>query len=278
MATVIDSHHHFWNYSPTEYAWIDDDKKILRRDFGPSDLSAVAAPAGVNGVISVQARQTVEETDWLLSLAERHDFIQGVVGWAPLIDADLRRRLDGWSGRKKLLGLRHVLQDEPDDRYMLRPDFDRGVALLEEYDLVYDILIFERQLPGSIELVDRHPALTFVLDHVAKPRIGAGEMAPWSGRIRELARRPNVYCKISGMTTEADWATWTPAQLLPYFEMALEAFGPRRLMFGSDWPVCLLASSYEKWIQTARDWTGELSTSENDRIWGETAREAYRLA
>jgi len=277
MSQVIDAHHHFWNYNPAEYGWIDDGKKILRRDLGPTDLQAAIAPADVNGVISVQARQTIEETDWLLGLANQHDFIRGVVGWAPLIDVDLRNHLDRWEGRQKLLGLRHVLQDEPDDNYMLRADFDRGIALLKEYELVYDILIFERQLPGSIELVDRHPELTFILDHVAKPKIAAGEMEPWRGHIRELARRPNVYCKISGMTTEADWSRWTPAQLQPYFDTVLDAFGPRRLMFGSDWPVSLLASSYLKWVQTVREWTATLSISENERIWGETASEAYRL-
>ena len=275
---LINAHHHFWRFIPAEYPWIDEGKKILQRDFLPMDLKTEIADVAVDGVISVQARQSVMETDFLLELADKNEFIRGVVGWAPLIDADLLTCLEKWKASRKLLGLRHVLQDEPDDRHMLRPDFDRGISLLKQFNLRYDILIFERQLPGSIELVDRHPETTFIVDHVAKPKIGAREMEPWSSRIRELAKRPNVYCKISGMATEADWKTWSEAQLRPYFETVLNAFTPRRLMFGSDWPVCLLACNYRKWVQTVREWTKPLSVTEQGRIWGETAIEAYGLA
>ncbi len=278
MKTVIDAHHHFWNYTPQDYGWIGPGMEILRRDFLPNNLKNEISAAGVDGVVSVQARQTVGETDWLLGLAEQHDFIKGIVGSAPLVDPDLRRHLDGWAARRKLLGLRHVLQDEPDDRHMLRPDFDRGIGLLKEYGLRYDILIFERQLPGSIELVDRHPDQVFILDHVAKPKIGKNELEPWATRLRDLARRGNVYCKISAMATEADWHAWTSAQLRPYFDVALEAFGPARLMFGSDWPVCLLATDYGRWMRHGREWVAELSTAEQDRFWGGTAIEAYGLA
>jgi L-fuconolactonase len=278
MSTVIDSHHHFWKYSPAEYGWIGHGKEVLRRDFLPPDLHVEIAGTGVQGVISVQARQSIRETNWLLDLAERHDFIRGIVGWAPLIDADLRRHLDGWDGRPKLLGLRHVLQDEPDDRYMLRTDFNAGVSLLREYDLRYDILIFERQLPAATELVDRHPQQIFILDHVAKPKIADAELEPWRTRIHELAKRPNVYCKVSGMATEANWHTWKPDELRPYFETVLEAFSPRRLMFGSDWPVCLLACDYSRWVQTVQNWIQPLSATEQQRIWAETAFEAYGLS
>jgi L-fuconolactonase len=278
MSTVIDSHHHFWKYSPAEYQWIGPGKEVLRRDFLPRDLQEKTAAAGVQGVISVQARQSIGETNWLLDLAERHDFIRGVVGWAPLIDADLRRHLDGWDGRPKLLGLRHVLQDEPDDRYMLRADFNAGISVLREYGLAYDILIFERQLPAAIELVDRHPQQIFILDHIAKAKIVEGELEPWRTRVRELAKRRNVYCKVSGMATEANWQTWTADELRPYFETVLDAFSPRRLMFGSDWPVCLLACDYIRWVQTVQKWIESLSTFERQRIWAESAIEAYGLS
>jgi len=277
MPTIIDSHHHFWKYAPAEYSWIGQDKQILRRDFLPPDLKTQIAAAGVDGVISVQARQTIPETDWLLDLAEQNDFIRGVVGWAPLIDPDVRRHLDGWAGRSKLLGLRHVLQDEPDDSYALRADFNAGISLLREYGLRYDILIFERQLPAAIELADRHPRQVFILDHIAKPKIAAGELQPWRTQILDLAKRPHVYCKISGMATEANWQTWNPDQLRPYFETVLEAFGPSRLMFGSDWPVCLLACDYQRWKQTVAAWIAPLSPAEQNKIWGETALEAYGL-
>lgn len=273
----IDSHHHFWKYSPSAYPWIDAPKQVLKRDYLPPDLKAETTQAGITGVISVQARQSVEETNWLLELAETNDFIHGVVGWAPLASSDLRRSLDSWRGRSKLLGVRHVLQDEPDDRHMCRPDFDAGIGLLKEYGLRYDILIFERQLPGSIELVDRHPNQVFIIDHIAKPQIAAAHVEPWKSRMIEIARRPNVYCKISGMATEADWKHWTPDQLRRYFDATLEAFGPSRLMFGSDWPVALLACGYKKWVDLVAEWIQPLSSSEQERIWSGTAKEAYGL-
>jgi L-fuconolactonase len=274
---IIDAHHHFWNYSPQEYGWISDEMKVLRRDFGPDDLRREAAAAGVDGVVSVQARQTVEETRWLLELAGANDFIRGVVGWVPLVSPEVARDLERFASHPKLKGVRHVLQDEPDDDYALRDDFNRGIGELKRFNLRYDILIYERQLPQAIRLVDRHPEQVFVLDHVAKPRIKAGAISPWRENIKELARRGNVFCKVSGMATEADWQQWTPAQLRPYFDAALEAFGPRRLMFGSDWPVCLLACDYARWVTTVRDFAAELSDAERARLFGGTATEAYGL-
>jgi L-fuconolactonase len=277
--SVIDSHHHFWQYTVREYGWINDSMAVLRRDFLPDDLRKVTAAAGVDGVISVQARQTLTETDWLLDLAERAEnarFILGVVGWVPLISERVSVELDRLVDRKKLLAVRHVLQDEPSE-YLARDDFNRGIGLLRQLGLRYDILIYERQLQAAIELVDRHPRQTFVLDHIAKPRIAAGEISPWRERMHDLARRPNIYCKISGMVTEADPRAWTPSQLRPYLETALEAFGPRRLMMGSDWPVCLLACDYGRWQNVVRDFIGTLSPDEQRRILGDTAREAYGL-
>jgi len=275
---VIDAHHHFWQYDPAQYAWIDEVKSVLRRDFLPAHLAAEIAAAKVDGVVSVQARQTIDETGWLLDFADRNEFIRGVVGWAPLVSPRVVDDLARFSGRKKLKAVRHVLQDEPDDNYMLRADFNDGIRSLAQFGLAYDILIFERQLPQAIQLVDRHPTQVFVLDHVAKPRIGEGLLSPWRENIRELARRQNVYCKISGMATEADWRKWTPEQLRPYYDMVLEAFGPRRLMFGSDWPVCLLACEYRRWKDVVSNFIAPLSPAEQQRILGETAIEAYRLA
>jgi L-fuconolactonase len=274
---VIDSHHHFWRYIPAEYGWIADSMSILRRDFLPADLSGETSVVGVDGVISVQARQTVGETQWLLDLAEQNAFIKGVVGWVPLVSPDVKSDLEQFARRPKLKAVRHVLQDEPDDNYMLRDDFNRGLAMLRDFDLRYDILIFERHLPQSIKLIDRHPRLTFILDHIAKPRIRENVLSPWRENMRELARRPNVYCKLSGMATVADHKAWTPAQLRPCMDMALEAFGPGRLMFGSDWPVCLLAVTYRRWYELVGEFVARLSTEERGRIMGGTAVEAYGL-
>jgi L-fuconolactonase len=274
---VIDAHHHFWRYSPREYGWISQSMAVLRRDFLPDDLRRETDPVGVQGVISVQARQTIEETEWLLDLADQHSFIRGVVGWVPLVSDRVRDDLSRLSWRAKLKAVRHVLQDEPDDDYMLRADFNRGIGALKEFGLRYDLLIFERQLPAAIKLVDRRPELTFIVDHIAKPRIVDNTISPWRESMRDLARRPNVYCKLSGVVTEADHKTWTPSQLKPYLDAALDAFGPARLMFGSDWPVCLLACGYQRWYQVVSDFASSLSPSEQQRIFGGTAVEAYGL-
>jgi len=274
---VIDSHHHFWRYSVEDYAWIKESMGVIRRDFLPADLEKTIRAAVVDGVVSVQARQSLEETRWLLELAGANPFVRGVVGWAPLIAPDIAKILGELTTDKKLRALRHVLQTEPDELYMLREDFNRGIAALPECGLAYDILIFERHLPQTMQFVDRHPRQVFVLDHLAKPRIKDGQLQPWAKNIRELARRPNVYCKVSGMVTEADYALWTEADLQPFFDTVLEAFGPRRLMLGSDWPVCLVACDYARWVGLVRKWIQQLSAAEQARILGGTAVEAYRL-
>jgi L-fuconolactonase len=273
----IDSHHHFWSYSAEEYPWIGDSMAALRRDFLPAHLKAEIASAGIDGVVSVQARQTVGETEWLLSLADGNDFIKGVVGWVPLAEPGVREVIAKFATNPKLRAVRHVVQDEPDERFILGDDFNRGVSMLKDFGLVYDILIFERQLVPSIEFVDRHPRQVFVLDHVAKPRIGENEIEPWRANIRELARRENVFCKVSGMVTEADWKTWNEEQLRPYFDVVLEAFGPKRLMFGTDWPVCLVASGYARWVELVRRFAAGLSADEQEWLFGKTAVQAYRL-
>ncbi|MHB1023222.1 MAG: amidohydrolase family protein [Acidobacteriaceae bacterium] len=277
MAAVIDAHHHFWHYTPEEYGWIDDSMSLLRRTFLPENLAPEIQANGVDGVISVQARQTLGETHWLLEMAEQHTWIRAVVGWAPIIADDLSEHLDRLTGHRKLRALRHVLQAEADEYYMLRPDFNAGLTQLTQRGLAYDILIFERQLPQTIQFVDQHPNQIFVLDHIAKPRIAAAELSPWREQIMALARRENVYCKLSGMVTEANWTTWSSATLQPYLDTICEAFTPQRLLFGSDWPVCLLASSYAQWIEFVRTAIGRFTPAEQARIFGGTATEAYGL-
>jgi L-fuconolactonase len=273
----IDSHHHLWKYSQAEYPWMSQGMELIRRDFLVPELGRAMQEGGIDGVVTVQARQSLVETEWLLELASEHDFIRGVVGWVPLADPAIAAHLEKYWDHPKLKAVRHVLHDEPDDFYMLREDFNRGVAELEDVGLRYDILIFERHLPQTIEFVDRHPNQIFILDHVAKPKIKEHLLSPWRERIQELAHRQNVYCKLSGMVTEADWNAWTEKDLQPFMETVLECFGAERLMFGSDWPVALAACSYKRWIEVVERSTTSLSASERERLLGGTAKEAYRL-
>jgi L-fuconolactonase len=273
----IDAHHHLWRYSPAEYGWIDDRMPALRRDFLPADLEKELHAAGIAGAVTVQARQSLAETEWLLSLAGTSVFLRGVVGWAPIASERFPAAFDQLRSHKKLKGLRHLIQDEPDPDFINRPDFNRGLSALKGSGLVYDILIFEKQLSAAIAFVDRHPSQIFVLDHMAKPPIRAGAMEPWRTHFSELARRENVYCKLSGLVTEADWAAWAEDGLRVYVEIALAAFGPRRMMVGSDWPVCLLATTYGGWLETVDRLIVSLSATEKGRILGGTATEVYRL-
>jgi L-fucono-1,5-lactonase len=273
----IDAHQHFWGYHPDEYRWIDDARATLRRDFLPSDLEREIKEVGIDGVISVQARQSLAETRWLCELAAEHPFVKGVVGWVPLIDPDVKEHLETLAHCHTLKGVRHVVQDEPDDQFLSRDDFNRGIDALGDFWLTYDLLIYERHLPAAIEFVDRHPYQTFVVDHLAKPRVRENQLEPWAKNMRKLARRENVYCKLSGLLTEGDWQHWSEHQLTAYWEVILHAFGPRRIMFGSDWPVCLLAASYRSWYELCRRFTSALSEEDQARIFGGTAIEAYRL-
>jgi L-fuconolactonase len=279
---TIDAHHHLWRYSAAEYGWIDDEMKSLRRDFLPSDLIAAMASAGIDGTVAVQARQTLDETRWLLDLSDATDAIRGVVGWAPIAGEDLPGVMEEFDGRAKLKGLRHVIQDEPDEHYILREDFNSGIRTMVDSGLVYEILIFERHLEDAIYFVDEHPQQPFVLDHIAKPLIAAGGLEPWATRMRELGRRENVCCKLSGMVTEADWRTdraraRSLATLKPYLDVAVEAFGPSRLMAGSDWPVCLLATEYAQWFELLRSYFANFSETERAAVFGGTAIEVYGL-
>lgn len=277
MTDRIDAHHHFWKYDSVEYGWISDEMAAIRRDFLPADLKRQIDAAGVDGVVSVQARQTVEETEWLLGMAGRNPFIRGVVGWVPLASPQAGGDLARFAADPNLKAVRHVLHDEPDDNYMLRDDFNEGLSLLAAYDLAYDILIFERHLPQAVQLVDRHQEQVFIVDHIAKPKIGRNEVSPWRENIQELAKRQNVYCKISGLVTEADFKAWTVEQLKVYMDVVLSAFGGQRTMFGSDWPVCLVACEYARWHGIVSDFVSSLSAAGQQRVLGGTAIEAYKL-
>lgn len=274
----IDSHHHFWLYSADEYRWISEPMSVLRKDFLPSHLLAETRPTHVDGVISVQARQSEEETSWLLSLADTQDWIMGVVGWLPLANTTIRQTMNRFRNEKKLCGLRHVVQDESDDGFLARADFNDGIQAMREFGWTYDLLIFGRQLPFAIPFVDRHPEQLFVLDHMAKPTIHSEKHdATWDSNIRELAKRPNVYCKFSGVVTEVQDPSWSIPHIQPYWDTAFEAFGADRLMFGTDWPVCLLRTSYADWVTTVAVFASKLSESEQAKFWSLNAMRAYRL-
>ena len=271
----IDSHQHFWKYDAQEYPWIGQNMAKLKRDFLPADwLSAQGNPL-FQGSIAIQARQSLRETQWLLELANEHDSILAVVGWVDLRAPDVERDLECLSRHTKFAGVRHVVQDEPEDRFMLQPDFLRGIALLESFDLTFDILIYPNQLPAAIELARQFPNQSFVLDHIAKPAIKRNQFEPWAKLICELASCPNVYCKLSGMVTEADWGSWNPSQFKPYLDCVWQAFGPERLMIGSDWPVCLLAGSYSNVIQLVIDDAHARNPTALDGLLGGNAKRFY---
>ena len=274
---IIDTHHHYWNYNPIDFDWIDDDMAAIRRSFLPEDLKSALKDTGVTGVVSVQARQCLEETDWLLQLAADNEFMKGIVGWLPLASDNIEELLAKYSPNRWLKAVRHVVQGEPDPEFIFGKSFNRGISLLKNYGLVYDILIFEYQLANTIRFVDQHPDQQFVLDHIAKPRIKTNELEPWAKNIRDLAKRENVSCKISGMVTEADFKSWTEEQLKPYLEVVLEAFGPERLLYGSDWPVCLVATEYANWLNLVKRNMAQLSANEQQLIFCKNAQAVYQL-
>jgi L-fuconolactonase len=280
----IDAHQHFWHYTPQEYGWMGPNMAILKKDHLPPHLAPLLEAAGIEGTVAVQARQTLQETRWLLELAGHYPFIKGVVGWVDLRSPEVREQLERVGTHPKLRGVRHVVQDEPDDQFMLQENFVRGLGILEEFDLAYDILIFPRHLPVACELVKRFPNQRFVLDHIAKPLIKDKKIATWEADIRRLAAYPNVWCKVSGMVTEADWQQpalrgtgWQPSDFRPYLDVVFEAFGTKRVMFGSDWPVCTLAGTYNDVVKLVLDYVNTFSGEEQADFWGETARRFYGL-
>jgi L-fuconolactonase len=274
---IIDSHQHFWHYEPVKHAWIDDDMAVIRKDFMPSDLEVVYKENGIDGCVAVQADQTLAETDFLLKLASEHDFIKGVVGWVDLRSSTIETTLETYSQHKKLKGFRHVVQGEADHNFLLRPHFLIGMSLLKKFNFTYDILIFPHQLGATLEFVKQFPNQKFVVDHIAKPYIKDGFYDGWAVLMKEIARQENVYCKLSGMITEAEYKLWTPEQIKPYMELVLEAFGPERLLFGSDWPVCLVAGNYSKVKSLVTDFISTLSPSEQAQIMGTNAINFYNL-
>ncbi len=272
----IDSHQHFWQYNASDYVWMSEAHNVIRRNFLPEDLRPLLDACGIDGTIAVQARQMLAENDFLLELSSQNPMIMGVVGWIPLCDPNVDNYLAHYALHHKIVGFRHVLHDEPDDDFMLRKDFNEGVTALSRYNLCYDVLIFEKHLPQTIQFVDQHPGLTLIIDHIAKPRIREGDFDfQWEKNIRQLAEREHVNCKLSGMVTEVSGGKWDFALLKPYFEVVLEAFGPDRLMFGSDWPVCLLQSEYHQWLETVINFIGKLSESEKSAIMGGNAARIY---
>jgi len=273
----IDAHQHFWVYEPREYAWIDGSMSALQRDFLPGDLHPELRRCGFDGCVAVQARQTLEETRWLLELAEEFPFVRGVVGWVDLRDSDLRAVLESLVGSGKLVGVRHIVQSEPDERFLLRPEFLRGIAMLEEYGLAYDILIYTKHLGAAAEFVRQFPRQRFVLDHLAKPPIRSGELKGWERGIRELAKFPNVMAKLSGLVTEADWAAWRPEQITACVDVAFHCFGAERLMIGSDWPVCTVAGTYGRVMEIVMEHVERCTEEERDAVLGGNAARFWRL-
>ncbi len=276
--TVVDAHQHFIRYNPEEYPWIDDGMAVLKRDLMPVDLAAAANPVGLSASVAVEARQSLAETAWLLEIARRNPMVAGVVGWVDLRDPSVESALEEYSADPKLVGVRHVIHDEPDDDFMLGREFCRGVRFLARYGLTYDLLIFSRHLPQTLEFVRRFPDQPFVIDHIAKPRIRNGEFAEWREKLRPVARCENVFCKVSGMVTEARPKLWKLEDFRPYVETVLELFGPERVMFGSDWPVCTLEAPYTEVFEIFDSAIDGLSADERAKVLGGTASAFYGLS
>jgi len=277
---VVDAHHHFWDPARASYPWMTDALAPIRRPFGPDDLRPLLATNGVDRTILVQTRSSLDETREFLATAAQHDFIAGVVGWVDLTAPDVAEQLAALGagpGGAKLVGIRHQVHDEADPQWLARPVVRRGLAAVGEAGLAYDILVRTRELPAALAAVRNLPSVRFVIDHIAKPPIATGAIDEWAARLKPLADSPNVFCKLSGMVTEADWKHWTARDLAPYASRVLEWFGPERCVFGSDWPVCLLAASYAHVIDACGLAIGDVPSAERERIFGGNAVELYRL-
>ena len=273
----IDSHQHFWHYSPGEYLWISDRMAVLKHDFLPDDLQPLLQSIHFDGCVAVQARQNLEETRWLLELAEKYEFIDGVVGWVDLCSEKLPQQLQRFASNPKLAGVRHVVQDEPDDEFMLRPEFRRGISRLREFDLTYDLLLFPKHLKPAVQLVREFPEQPFVLDHIAKPMIAESLVSPWQEDLQQLAKLPNVSCKLSGMVTETRWKQWHADDFHRYLDIVFEAFGSARLMIGSDWPVCMLSGDYGPVMQLVIDYVQQFPIEVRTGILGTNCARFYGI-
>ncbi|NJK95795.1 MAG: amidohydrolase family protein [Bacteroidetes bacterium] len=273
----IDSHQHFWKYNPLEFGWINEQMHVIRQNFLPNDLQEVLNQTGYQGSVAVQARQNTEETAWLLELSANHNFICGVVGWVDLCSPKLVMQLDEFSKYEKFVGVRHVIHDEPDIDFMLRAEFLKGISLIGKYNLTYDILVFPKHLANTIQLVKLFPDQVFILDHIAKPDIKNQLLSPWKEDIQKLATYPNVFCKVSGMVTEANWNSWKQEDFNPYLDVVFENFGSDRVMIGSDWPVCTVAGSYGHVMNIVEDYIQPFSIQEKAAVTGDNAKRLYQL-
>lgn len=273
----LDSHQHFWEFNPGRDAWIDETMQVLRRDFLPADLAPVLRENGFDGTVAVQADQSEKETHFLLGLAEKNDWIRAVVGWVDLTADNIAERLTYFSQFEKLKGFRHIVQAEPDDNFMLKKAFQRGIGFLQEFGYTYDILVFPRQLAAATRLAQNHPRQIFILDHIAKPLIKKQITEPWASDLTRLAENRNVYGKIAGIITEADHETWSKDQIFPYLDIVFKAFGTDRLMFGSDWPVCLLAGDYKQVAELIREYTRDFPETDKAKLFGGNASKAYNI-
>jgi L-fuconolactonase len=272
----IDAHQHFWKFDPIRDSWIDETMQKIQRDFLPEDLLPLLQENQFSGCVAVQASQSEDETNFLVNLAAKNDFIKGVVGWVDLRGVTIEERLSHFSSNKIIKGFRHVVQGEPDD-FMLRKDFQNGISALKQFNFTYDILIFHRQLPAAIELVNQFPDQPFVIDHIAKPDIKSGHILSWKKGIQEISKAENISCKISGMVTEADWKNWKTDDLKPYLDIVFENFSADKLMFGSDWPVLNVASNYTEVVKTLEDYIAQLSVENQKKIWNQNAISFYKL-
>jgi L-fuconolactonase len=272
----IDAHQHFWKFDPVRDSWIDETMQKIQKDFLPEDLLPLLQENQFSGCVAVQASQSEDETNFLVNLAAKNDFIKGVVGWVDLRGVTIEERLNHFSSNKIIKGFRHVVQGEPDD-FMLRKDFQNGISALKQFNFTYDILIFHRQLPAAIELVNQFPDQPFVIDHIAKPDIKSGDILSWKKGIQEISKAENVFCKISGMVTEADWKNWKTDELKPYLDVIFENFSADKLMFGSDWPVLNLASNYAEVEKTLEDYMAQLTVENQNKIWFQNAVSFYKL-
>jgi L-fuconolactonase len=273
----IDSHQHFWRYDAVRDAWITDAMAVLKRDFLPEHLTPELTANGMDASVAVQADQSENETMFLLDLAEKNKRVAGVVGWVDLLSPRLSERLEHFSHFSKLRGFRHIAQAEPNDRFLARKDFVGGVAQLRTFGFTYDILIYPKQLPAAIELVTQLPQQRFVIDHLAKPEIKTGKTEPWAAQMKKIAQNKNVFCKVSGLVTEADWKRWKADDFKPYLDVTFSAFGVDRLMFGSDWPVCLLAATYGQVKELIEDYVKGFSQTDKDKLFGGTASRFYSV-
>lgn len=278
MPVTIDAHHHYWELGRFDYSWLDEPTlSPIRHSFLPRDLQPLIQEAGIEKTIFVQTQHNLEETAWVLELADKHDFMAGVVGWVDLASAECEDQLLHWKQHPKFVGIRHVTQDEPDDDFIIRPEIMRGLKVLEKHQVPFDLLFYVKHVHHAATVARSLPDLPLVIDHLAKPEIKNQRIDNWQSHFCEAAQFPNLYCKLSGMITEADWDQWTADDIKPFVETALEAFGPERCMFGSDWPVCLLAGSYTRVHQALRDLLGSLSQDEQQLVFGGTASRFYRL-